>query len=293
MTAAPATTPVHRDASAGGGHGGSPSVGPAERLEAVAARLPWTAPAPNASPAARVDLRDWMPGVVDQIHHPTCTAAVVASIAGYHARRAQGVDFDASLLFNYRMSRVIGGNPSRRGSLLRLAFAAWREYGLIDESRWPFAAGRIDVDPPEACRRDALAHRDVDCWRLDEPALDAETYLLLLRRCLALGLPVTVELPLCPSIARSFATGVIPLPRVGEPPIGKHVVLLVGYDDELELKQRIQGGLLVHNSWGARWGLDGYGWLPYEFALAGLLRDSWVAAPDTGSLSGASTTPER
>lgn len=256
--------------------GQAPPLGPAaDRLAAIAARLPWS---PSRA-ATRVDLRRWMPPILDQIHHPTCTAAVVTGVAGYHARRADGLQVDASLLFNYRMSRTLDGNPNRRGSLLRLAFAAWREYGLVDEWLWPFAAERVDLDPPPTCMRAALARRDVECWRLDERPLDGAAYLALLRRCLRAGLPVSVEFPLHPSLVKSFPTGIVPVPRAGEPSVGKHVVLVVGYDDEVELGGGVRGGLLAHNSWGRGWGRDGYGWLAYDFARAGLLRDSWLAVP--------------
>jgi hypothetical protein len=259
------------------------ACGDTQRLEAIAAELPWCSPVPWARPPARVDLRPWMPAVVDQFKHPTCTAAVVAGIAGYFERRLQRGEFVASLLFNYRMSRILSGNPDRRGSLLRLAFAAWREYGLLDDRLWPFAPERVDVDPPGSCRRAALARRDVEYWRVDEPDLDPKTYLALVRRCLLLGVPLSVEFPLHPTLVTSFRTGVIPPPRSGEPSFGRHVVLLVGYDDTLLLPcASAPGALLIHNSWGERWGCDGYGWLPYDFAFAGLLRDSWAAVPDAG-----------
>jgi len=42
---------------------------------------------------------------------------------------------------------------------------------------------------------------------------------------------------------------------------GRHAVVIVGYDDS-----KYGGAFKVMNSWGTKWGNDGYFWLPYQFA---------------------------
>jgi C1A family cysteine protease len=54
----------------------------------------------------------------------------------------------------------------------------------------------------------------------------------------------------------------------------------VGYDDELEITNRIsgestKGAFLFRNSWGTEWGDNGYGWMPYKYATAGVALDFW------------------
>jgi len=57
-------------------------------------------------------------------------------------------------------------------------------------------------------------------------------------------------------------------------------VVAVGYDDGKEIQngfggESTTGALLIRNSWGTAWGVDGYGWIPYEYIQAGLAVDWW------------------
>jgi C1A family cysteine protease len=50
---------------------------------------------------------------------------------------------------------------------------------------------------------------------------------------------------------------------------GGHAVMAVGYDNS-------KSALIVRNSWGVNWGLDGYFYLPYDYIeLAHLASDFW------------------
>jgi C1A family cysteine protease len=82
-------------------------------------------------------------------------------------------------------------------------------------------------------------------------------------------------------IERPASPGEIPFPSPRENVRGGHAVVAAGYDDAREIRNPVDGAVttgafLVRNSWGRSWGEDGYGWLPYAYALRGLAEDWWV-----------------
>ncbi len=54
-------------------------------------------------------------------------------------------------------------------------------------------------------------------------------------------------------------TGRLNLPKRGEKNLDGHAVCAVGYDDR-------EKRLLVRDSWGADWGMQGYFTMPYDYA---------------------------
>lgn len=64
-------------------------------------------------------------------------------------------------------------------------------------------------------------------------------------------------------------TGVVPLPKLSEQMLGGHAVAVVGYDDAA-------GRFIGRNSWGAKWGQQGYFTIPYEYwTNPNLAADFW------------------
>jgi C1A family cysteine protease len=73
------------------------------------------------------------------------------------------------------------------------------------------------------------------------------------------------------SVYQSFedaTDGEVPMPVTGEALLGGHAICLVGYDS---------AHVTFRNSWGAGWGKEGYGTLPWAYVLsADLASDLWV-----------------
>ena len=60
------------------------------------------------------------------------------------------------------------------------------------------------------------------------------------------------------------------MPQRGEKVLGGHAVMAVGYEKSSKM-------MLVRNSWGKDWGLEGYFWLPFGyFTDSNLSDDFWT-----------------
>ena len=64
-------------------------------------------------------------------------------------------------------------------------------------------------------------------------------------------------------------SGLVPMPKRNEDLAGGHALCIVGYDDKTNIFK-------FKNSWGANWGVQGYGYLPYEY-MKKYCSDAWSA----------------
>ncbi|MBU0634282.1 MAG: C1 family peptidase, partial [Candidatus Omnitrophica bacterium] len=88
--------------------------------------------------------------------------------------------------------------------------------------------------------------------------------------CLAQGYPFVFGFTVYESFEakKVSRTGIVNMPKRTERAIGGHAVLAVGYDQN---EKRI----LVRNSWGNKWGQNGYFTMPFKY-LETLAADFWT-----------------
>ncbi|MGD8238756.1 MAG: C1 family peptidase [Armatimonadota bacterium] len=219
---------------------------------------------PSSLPAA-VDLRGNDPRIEDQETLGSCTAQAVVGLAEHLQKALYGRYTDASRLFLYKVTRSLLGWTGDTGAFVRSTIKAMRIFGTCPEDYWLYDVGRFDDEPSPFCYAFALSYRALTYYRMDG--------LEDLKASLAQSQPFAFGFSVYESIWRPEVeeTGEIPLPGPTDRQIGGHAVVAVGYDDS-------QGALLIRNSWGTGWGVEGYGWLPYEYVEWGLARDFWALA---------------
>lgn len=201
-----------------------------------------------------VDLRPGMPAVYDQGALGSCVAQALSAGVEYLQRRLEVLDVieRPSALALYYEARVMIGHPlSDSGAILADGIAVLRAVGWAPEELWPYDVARYDVTPPYVVTVAGRSRRLVSAEPL---AHDLDT----LRWELACGHPVCAGIRVYEPFDQVGEDGAIPLPGGGYR--GGHAVMLAGYDDARE-------AFLLRNSWGPWWGADGYGWLPYAYAL--------------------------
>ena len=229
-----------------------------------------------------VDLREWCSPVEDQRNLGSCTAHAGVGVIEYYERKCFGRHIDASRLFLYKVTRNLMKAKGDTGAYLRTTMGAMVLFGVPPESYWPYSddPNKFDVEPPAFCYAFAQNFQALLYFRHDPPGARNEEVLARVKEYLAAGHPAMFGFTVYNSIEQAERDGRIPFPSLRERIEGGHAVVAVGYDDGMKIKNRYDGrettgALLIRNSWGKGWGEGGYGWLPYEYVLAGLAEDFW------------------
>lgn len=227
------------------------------------------------------DLRQWCSPVEDQGNLGSCTAQAGVGMLEYYERRAFSKHIDASRLFLYKATRNLMHQEGDSGAYLRTTMGAMVLFGIPPEEYWPYVETDVDKEPSAFCYAFAHNYQAISYYLLDPPGTAATALLAAIKEHLAAGIPPIFGFTVYDSISAAQTDGRIPFPQTGEKVVGGHAVMAAGYDDAMEIgsgngAKPTKGALLIRNSWGAAWGEDGYGWLPYEYILQGLAIDWWA-----------------
>ena len=210
-----------------------------------------------------VDFRKLMDEVRDQGSRPTCVAFALTAAHEKWRVAAENISEDLCEEFLYWAAKKVDMN-GLAGTSLNSAAKALGDTGQPNEDSWPYDSEFDDslsnLEPP------ALLDFD-KCIQLETEALDLT--LTEIKSRLSSEDAVVLVVPVCDSF---FITddGFMQLPSPEEIIADLHAVLIVGYDDSLH-----NGVLMIRNSWGADWGDEGYGYLPYSYFESFAL-DAWA-----------------
>jgi C1A family cysteine protease len=242
------------------GYGWIPDL-PDQRDHLYAAPVEWLGKLPS-----QTDLRAQCPAVYDQGHLGSCTANAIAAAIESERIKQKLADFVPSRLFIYYNERVIEGTVnSDPGAQIRDGIKSVAKQGACSETDWPYDITKFTQKPPMQAYKDAILDRAVSYQRLVQN-------LNQMKGCLASGYPFVFGFTVyesfeTPAVAQS---GHAPMPGPGEQQLGGHAVIAVGYDDSNQW-------LLVRNSSGTTWGMQGYFTLPYTYVTQqSLASDFWT-----------------
>lgn len=221
------------------------------------------------------DLRPLCPPIVDQGSIGSCTANALAGLLGFCELRQLGdrsgkgpeelaLTYEPfSRLFIYYNERDLEGDPLEDGGAeIRDGIKTLNQIGACSELTWTYDASMTFKRPVELAYQEASSHKITTYVRLSS--------LYEIKKAISEGNPVAFGFTCfdsleSPEVAQS---GILPMPGPDEGDIGGHAVVAVGYDDGRQL-------VLVRNSWGTGWGLQGYFWMPYNY-IQMLASDFWM-----------------
>lgn len=198
--------------------------------------------------SVKADLRSKFGPARDQGRRPTCVA--FATSDAHAAMRSEPNALSAEYAF-YQGQRRTGGSPFQ-GAHLSAVLAGINEHGQPNERDWPYLTEVLDAaswSPPPVSE---LFRRASD---IEVPAMG--TAISHLDR----GTPSVALLYLSRSFYVTPADGIVDQVP-GEPPdtARRHAVVVVAHGLVDESR-----AVLVRNSWGSKWGIDGHCWLTETF----------------------------
>jgi C1A family cysteine protease len=232
---------------------------------------------PNAT-----DLREYFLDIYDQECINSSSAHACIALVEYFEARAHGRIARLSPHYLYKSARKLLNVTGDAGVDLRTVLRAMVRFGIPPDYLWPHKTEDFDEEPDPYLHSFSTEFRSIVYLRLDQRNTTGPVTLDAVKAFLAAGFPVAFGFPISTSISRSAD---IPYRPTLDEIYGGQAVVAVGYDDERIRTSK--GALLVRNSWGANWGEDGYGWLPYGYVEQQLavdfwtiLREDWLEAGD-------------
>ena len=211
------------------------------------------------------DLIKYISHVYDQGSLNNCTSNALCSAYGLELMRQSMKSnktykyFDSSRLFLYYNTRLFDKTTDEStGVTLRDTFKAMKKYGVCTEALWPYDEQNVLLKPSTSCYQEGLGNSIENYARLSQ---NIDQF----RASLKAGYPICFSFEIYSSFfkLKNNTTGLMPVPTKDETKLEKpnvHSVLAVGYDDDAQL-------ITALNSWGRRFGNDGYFYMPYEYIL--------------------------
>jgi C1A family cysteine protease len=220
-----------------------------------------------------------MPVVYDQGDLGSCTANALAAAFEYEQVQQGLKDFMPSRLFIYYNERQTEGTIEYdAGASLSDGIQVLTTEGVCSETLWPYDVKKFTVKPNVNAYKEATSHQVIASRRVPINVNGFKTILNM-------GYPIVFGFTVfsymeTPQMAM---TGVLKMPDPNETPLGGHAVVCVGYSDTMTSVDKSEISYFkVRNSWGPKWGQQGYFWIPYRYI--DLFSDAWVITKNEGTL---------
>jgi len=214
-----------------------------------------------------VTLEEWCGPVLDQGSSSSCVGnSTSTAITFLRLKEADLPDWVASRMYIWYMTRKQEGTADEdEGCCIRNAIKITGKLGVPPEDLWPFNLTKYAEEPSDEVKAEALQHKTFNYYRVDWTDLNE------VKGCLAAGYPIVFGMMVPPGLQSEEVAKTGVLEMITDPHTefsGGHAVLAIGYDDN-------RNAVLVRNSWGKDWGINGCFWLPYDYVTDPHLSDDF------------------
>lgn len=209
---------------------------------------------------AKFDFSVQMPSIHNQGSLGSCTAQAVTISMEYQLKQQNNAQVLSPLFLYYNERKLMGTIKEDSGASLSDGIKAISTWGVCRESMWTYSDDKkkFMVKPSKEAYEDAKNYMGLDGIRTSYVSYSLDD----IKSRLSKGIPVVFGIYIYPSFEseKTEQTGKVPMPGSKERPLGGHALMFTGYDDETkEFK--------FANSWGKRWGDNGYGYLKYDYVM--------------------------
>lgn len=215
---------------------------------------------------SHVDLRKQMPAVYDQGHIGSCVAQSVGAAIEHRElmQRKEDPSTPSRLFLYYQGRAAINTINYDSGCMIRDVIKSTSKDGYCEEHYHPYNAATYRKTPSLQSYADARKCKISAYERVDQ-TVEAIKAVLAAGQTVSYGFSVYAS-----TFAVTRLNPVLKRPLGNEMRHGGHAVLVVGYDDEMK-------AFIVRNSWGSRWGVDGYFYHTYDYVCdRNLASDFWT-----------------
>lgn len=144
---------------------------------------------------SKVDLRRGFPPVYDQGQINACQSNACVALAEYFQQRTFGKTLDGSRMFIYKVARQLVGQYADKGAYNRKAMEALTFFGVPPEKFWPYNPAIVNAEPPGFCYAFAENFKATQSYRYDQPNVNPETLLAIVKDQLVKNLPAMFGFP--------------------------------------------------------------------------------------------------
>jgi len=213
-----------------------------------------------------VDLQPKCPPVYDQ---KKCTVNAGAGLSQYLMRKHGYVDWMPSQLALYYWNRMQKGTTNKdSGDSLQNDMNSLVKFSVPHEPLWKYEPKNFTIKPEKSVWSDGY-------WHSVRIGLSVEQNIETIKSCIAECYPIIFGMMVY-SYFESLEmekNGILKMPTSNDKILGGHAVMAVGYDDHTKM-------IKVRNSWGGKWGKNGYFFMPYDYISNPYYCDDFWTAHD-------------